>query len=278
MTGEKHSRRRFLQGGLALTAAGLAGCSSSGSTGTATPDSIFRDTSVSGSSLRITLREDHEISTVNLIAPDGSEFRSTNVETGVTTVKFDLFDFYPGQHYTPGEHELVAVSDGEELSSTSFNLQPDLRLASVEQYSGGTNSPQNRANLLATVENVGTAPTWVYYLGYSGTPNATHTPQEGHPKDSPLKALEMPNSKQETILAPSETQSFLGRWPPFQFSGEEHCREMKIEFDLTVYSGIGENLTRQLRATLSGEKIQELYRETCSEISIEMIDERGTDG
>ncbi|WP_436909054.1 twin-arginine translocation signal domain-containing protein [Halosimplex marinum] len=278
MTGEQYSRRRFLKSGLAVTVAGLAGCSGTGATGTATPESIFQETSVLRNSLRVTLREDHDVSKVNLIAPDGSEFHSTGVETGVTTVKFNLFDFYPGQHYSPGEYELIAVRDGKELSSTSLNLQPDLRLTSIEQYSGGTDSPQNRANLLVTVENVGTAPTWVYYLGYSGTPNATHTPQEGHPKDSPLKALEMPKSKEETILAPSETQSFLGRWPPFQFSGEEHCREMTIEFGLTVYSGIGDNLTRQHRATLSGEKIQELYRETCSEISIETTEKRGTDG
>jgi len=165
-----------------------------------------------------------------------------------------------------------AVRDGEAVVSTAIALQPDLQIVNVEQYSEGEDSPENRANLLVTIENVGTAPTWVYYLAYEGTPSETQTPREDHPMGSPSQALEMPESEEDTILSPNKSRVFLGRWPPFRFSGKERCRDMTVEFTLTVYSGVGDNVQQRHRATLSGEKIQELYRETCSEISVEMIE------
>ncbi len=269
MTGGRFSRRRFIQGGLALSATGVAGCANLGvPSGSQT---AFSKTSVDGNQLVVQLQSKRDFSHVNLIAPDGNEFQSLSVDSGASEIRFPLFDFSSGQRYSPGEHEVVAIQDGEQVSSTTVELAPDLELVSVEQYSGGEDSPQNRANLLVTVENVGTGPTWIYYLAYEGAPNSTQTPREGHPRNSPSQAIEKPESEDETILTPKESQSFLSRWPPLRFSGNEHCRGMEIEFDLTVYSGVGENIKQPLRATLSGQRIQELYRETCSDISVEMV-------
>ncbi len=273
MTGKRSSRRCYLKQGLAIATVGIAGCTGpAASLGSQGPIS---GTSINGRYLSVELGSDHNLSEINLVAPDGSAFRTANVETGASAVKLPLLDVDSGEHYSPGDHEVVAVRDGEEVSSTTIDLRPDLRVLDVEQYSGGEDSPQNRANLLVTVENTGTAPTWVYYLAYEGTPSETHTPRENHRKNSPSKSLEKPESSAKTIVSLDSPKAFLGKWPPFRFSGDEHCREMTVDFTLTVYSGVGENIEQRLRATLSGEKLQELHRVTCTEISIEMIGDGG---
>jgi hypothetical protein len=279
MTGGERSRRRFLKGGLALTAAGLAGCSGGGSTGTDTPDSIFRDTSVSGNSLRVTLREDHEISTVNLIGPDGSVFQSAQVATGATTVELGLFDYRRGWHYTPGEHTLVAVEDGEEVESTTIPLTPELEITNVEPYTGGRPTPSNRANLLVTVENTGTGPTWVYYVGYENAldRDANHIPTNDYAKTVPLLNLEEPESKDEILLEPGNSVEVLGVDAPFLLTRDDHCNMLQVEMTVIVASGIGENGRERIEATLSGEQIKANFAGTCSDISVDTPSEKTQD-
>ncbi|WP_436932829.1 twin-arginine translocation signal domain-containing protein [Halosimplex halobium] len=275
MTGEQHSRRQFLKGGLALTAAGLAGCSS-GSTGTATPASIFRETSVSGNSLRVTLRENHDVSKVNLIGPSGSVFQSAQVATGATTVELGLFDYRRGWHYTPGEHTLVAVADGEEVESTTLPLTPELEITNVEPYTGGRPTPSNRANLLVTVENTGTGPTWVYYVGYENAPHsaANRIPTTDYARSTPLLNLEKPQSEDEVILQPGNSTVLRGIRSPLLLSEDDHCNGLEVNLTVIVPTGVGENGQRELRAVLDGDPVRANFRGTCSDIQIESLQEK----
>jgi len=271
MMGPNRSRRQFLKGGLALTAAGLAGCSGGGSAGTATPDPLFRDTSVSGNSLRVTLREDHEISKVNLIGPSGSIFQSAQIATGATTVELGLFDYRRGWHYTPGDHILVGVEGGEEVESTTIPLTPELEIANVEPYTGGRPIPSNRANLVVTVENTGTGPTWVYYVGYENAldRDANHIPTNDYAKTVPLLNLEEPESKGDILLDPGHSVGLLGVDAPFLLTQDDHCDELQVDMTVIVASGIGENGRKEIEATLAGEQIKANFAGTCSDISIE---------
>jgi len=279
MTDKRFSRRRFLWGGVAAGAAGLAGCSRTGLSGGQTPSNqVFEEASISGSNLVVTLQEQHEIDEMVLISPDGDTFRAAKVENDETVTQLSLFDFFSGQHYSPGEHRLAAKRDGENIASKVLDLVPKLEIIETGQYLGGEATPENRGNVLVTVKNTGSGPTWAYYLGYDNTPRESYAPREGHPTNSPLQALKKPESENNTILGPGETQTFLGRWPPFLFSGDEHCRELEIDFTLTVYSGVGSNVRQDLRATLSGEELQVLYEVTCSTIDIETTDRGTTDG
>jgi len=278
MTGEQSTRRRFLASSLALAGSCVAGCLNQGTAGGGLGSpSVISETPISGRNLAVTLADDHEVSKLNLIGPDGSAFKSTAVQAGATQVEIELFSLRRGWHYTPGKHELVAIRDEEEIASKKIKLEPDLTIVDVSQYLGGEDDPQNRANVVVTVENRGTAPTWVYYLAFDETPRATQDPRDGHPTTSPLQALELPRTKRETVIASGDSQKFLSKWPPFRFTGEQHCRDMTIDFTLTIYTGIGDNKSQRCRATLSGERIQELHKETCSDISIEMLGGSDTD-
>ncbi|WP_436926214.1 twin-arginine translocation signal domain-containing protein [Halosimplex amylolyticum] len=271
MTGEKRSRRQFLKSGLALTAVGLAGCSSGGPAGTDTPESVFRETSVSGNALRVTLREDHGVSKVNLIDPSGSIFQSAQVATGATTVELGLFDYRRGWHYTPGDHTLVAVNDGEEVESTTIPLTPELEITGVEPYTGGRPTPSNRANLLVTVENTGTGPTWVYYVGYGNAPHsaANRIPTTDYARSTPLLNLEKPESVDGVILDPGDSTVLRGIRSPLLLSQSDHCNDFETDLTVIVSTGVGENGQHELRAILDGDPLRANFRGTCSDIRVE---------
>ncbi|QLH81296.1 twin-arginine translocation signal domain-containing protein [Halosimplex pelagicum] len=281
MTGEKGSRRRFLKGGLALTAAGLAGCSGDGSTGTETktPESVFEETSISGATLEVTLREDHEISTVNLIDPSGSVFQSAQVAAGATTVGLGLFDYRRGWHYTPGDHTLVAVKEGEEIASMTVPLVPDLEITDVTPYTDGRPTPSNRANLLVTVENTGTGPTWIYYVGYENAPHsaANRIPTTDYARSTPLLNFEKPQSEDEVILQPGNSTILRGIRSPLLLSKDDHCNGLEVNLTVIVPTGVGENGQRELRAVLDGDPVRANFRGTCSDIQIEPRDGRNPD-
>lgn len=279
MTGEQRSRRQFLKGGLALTAAGLAGCSGGGLTGTSTPESVFQGTSVSGNSLTVALQSDHEISKVNLIDPSGSVFQSSQVATGATTVDLGLFDYRRGWHYTPGEHTLVAVKDGEELASMTVPLVPNLEITEVKLYTGGRPTPSNRANLLVTVENTGTGPTWVYYVGYENAPHsaANRIPTTDYARSTPLLNLEKPQSEDGVILQPDTSTVLRGIRSPLLLSKDDHCNGLEVNMTVIVPTGIGDDGQRELRAVLDGDRVRANFRGTCSDIQIEPHQGRNPD-
>ncbi|WP_436932437.1 twin-arginine translocation signal domain-containing protein [Halosimplex halobium] len=270
---EKRSRRQLLKGGIAVATAGVAGCSSLGPVGNVASTATIQETSISGSALAVEFKEDHDVTKLNLIGPSGSLFRSTEVATGATSAELGLFDYRRGWHYTPGEHSLVAISDDEEVASKTFPLEPQLEITEVQPYSGGRPTPSNRANLLVTVENTGTGPTWVYYVGYEDAldRDANHIPTNDYAKTVPLQNLEKPESKEDVLLEPGVSSELLGTDSPFLLANEDHCDSYTVELSVLVLSGIGTNARERLRATLTGEQISANFASTCSEISVKPL-------
>jgi len=271
MTSERRSRRRFLRHGLAVAAAGVAGCSSLGPAGGVGETATIRETSVSGASLVVDLKEDHDVTKLNLVGPSGSLFRSTSVATGTNSAEIQLFDYSRGWQYSPGEHSLVAVNDeDEEITSTTVPLEPEIEITDVEQYTSGRPTPSNRGNLLVTVENKGTGPTWVYYVGYENAlhPPANRIPTNDYAKTSPLLNLDRPESKSETILEPDDTTQLLGTNSPLLLSSEDDCTDLSVDLTVIVASGVGKNGQKDIQVTLSGEPIRANFRGTCDEIEI----------
>ncbi|QLH76947.1 hypothetical protein HZS55_06405 [Halosimplex rubrum] len=275
MKREWTSRRRFLKGGLVVSAAGLAGCAGAGSAGTSTPSNpVFEETSISGSDLVVDLQEDNEVDKVNLIAPDGSGFLSTGVAAGATTVRFSLFQHRVMSHYTPGEHVLVAIAADEELASIPLELAPKLEITDVEPYMGGRETLSNRGNLLVTAKNLGTGPTWMYFLGYEDAPNSSATifPSTEYVQTTPHHNFRQPETEQEFIIEPGESRTLLGRQPPLH-PGQDHCDGRTVEFSAVILTGVGDDVRRPLQATLGTEQSTENAKEICSEIEIELLDE-----
>ena len=278
MTDDRVSRRRVLKGSVAFTATGLAGCLGGSSGPLSNP--IIQETAVSGRSLVVTLQSDHSVSTLNVIGPSGSQFRSASVATGATSVEVPLFDYRRGWYYEPGEYELVAVSDGEEVASTTVELVPDLQVTDVQQYTEGRPTPSNRANLRVTVENMGTGPTWVYYVGYPGAPYspATNVPTDEAARTGPLLHLEQPQSVSEVIVAPGESTTVIGRRSPLLLSSDDECGGLTVEMTTIVATGVGPNARQNIRATLNGEPLRANFRGTCHDIVIDVPEGTATDG
>ncbi|WP_436927661.1 hypothetical protein [Halosimplex amylolyticum] len=270
MTDENPSRRQFLRGGLALSTVGIAGCAKLGPIGS-TGSSVITGTSISGSTLVVELEDDHEVSKVNLIDSSGSSFKSAQVTTGATKVSIELFDLSRDWSYQPGKHSIVAVADSEEVGSTTINLQPELEIKDIEQYTDGRPTPSNRANLLVTVENVGTGPTWVYHVGYE---NALHSPANRIPtnqyaRTSPLLNLDKPESTEELVLDPEDSVTLLGTDSPLLLSEDDHCNNLQVEMSVIVSAGIGENARKEVQAILGGEPERANFRGTCSDIRLQ---------
>ncbi len=281
MTGERVSRRRFLTAGLAAGVAGLAGCSGGGTAGTRTPSNpVFEATSISGSDLVVTLQEGHDVDKVNLITPDGSAFRSSTVAAGATTAQFSLFQHRVRSHYTPGEHTLVAIVEGEEFASVSLELVPKIEIIDVEPYTGGRETLSNRGNLLVTAKNTGTGPTWIYFLGYEDAPNSSASifPSTEYAQTTPHHNFRQPETEHEFIVEPGQSRILLGRQPPLN-PGRSLCDGRTVEFSAVVLTGVGDDVRQPLRATIGTEQSTVNSQDICSEIEIELLDERGsTDG
>jgi hypothetical protein len=135
----------------------------------------FARLAVEGQTLVIELSADAEVDGVNVIAPDGSEFASREVATGASRVEIEL-----GMAYQPGEHEIIAVTQGESVAETSFTIAPELR---IEQVGVGRNTPQKMPDgMEATqpteawveVSNQGNGPAAIEKLLFlGGVPNPT---------------------------------------------------------------------------------------------------------
>jgi hypothetical protein len=230
--------------------------------------------------MEVELVEDHGVSQLNLIAPDGTTYRGTDVATGATAVNIPILDIEPRvggyEHYQPGSHQLVAVTN-EDSKSQSIELNPELHISKVSQYENGERST-DAGNLAITVMNQGTAPTWIYDITYREAPNPTANDDLG--EDPGVPQLVTPEEPSEMIVEPASEQTFVGTSSPFLFTDEE--RQCNGEYSLTVIAGkpINGPLEQQVDATVDGEvQSAGLTGEyTCTEIELSGSDGDTSDG
>ena len=160
------SRRGLLRTGILSGSLALAGCLDES-------DPVFQEISFEESHLVVRLHDEHAVEQLNLIAPDGSIFSQSAVATGATTVRIEMLDLREGlssyDHYTPGEYELVAILP-ERTVTRELALRPELHVVDVHQFREGDNAG-DLSKLAVTLENVGTAPTWIYDFAYVGVPD-----------------------------------------------------------------------------------------------------------
>ncbi|WP_435349188.1 hypothetical protein [Haloarchaeobius sp. HRN-SO-5] len=283
------SRRTFLAGGTGLASTAIAGCLGLGESPdgeqTATPsrgEHQFDDASpissveTTATELVVSLRDDADVSEVNLIAPDGTAFARNSVVTGETAVRIPIVD--PGarrfdeNHYTPGEYTVVSVTE-ERSYRTPIQLSPKLRIVDVRPTYDDERSVAT-GNLAVDVENIGSAPTWVFQVVYDGAPypeansglaDYTHIPE-----------LSSPDDTVDTIIAPGETSTFVGFRRPLQFlnEGESECTYDPVAFQMTIGTGLGSNPVANVRATVSGDVRSRWNYNICSDVSVEFEEVR----
>ncbi len=159
------SRRTVLGSILAGASAGLAGCAGLGATG----GDVITSIDVDGTDLVLTVEPD-TVDRVNLIAPSGELFRKRTIASGVSQRRIPI-----GVSYSPGEYEILALSDGETVGTSSVTLEPELELTELRlgrdhpdaMYDGASDSSINSEAILS-VSNNGTGPTAVTALRFEG--------------------------------------------------------------------------------------------------------------
>lgn len=270
------SRRCVLGLGAGLVSAGLAGCMGSGGPSSGPPteaaESDISDVGFEGRFLVVRLADDHDVSRLNLIAPDGSLFGQADVEVGVTTARIELLDVKPERaglkHYTPGVHELVTVSDAES-ASVDLELVPELRIVDVRQYRDGERA-SDFGKLVVEVENVGSGPTWVHSITYQDSPNfAANGELGGDPGTLSLEGVTDPNG---SVLVPNQAKTFMGVNAPLLIpqESETSCDGFE-EFTLFVESPVLPPLEESFRAELGGEIVSIGFTDefSCTGVNIE---------
>jgi hypothetical protein len=282
------TRRAYLRAGLGIGVATLAGCatrSGNGSTATdearqAEPDAgPFEELSFEGGDLVVALTPDHGLSGVNLIASDGTIFEQASIATGVEAVRIPVLDPQPDdggyRHYTPGVHELVGLdAEGDEAGTRTVPMEPEIGLIGVEQYRTGDRA-SDFGSLVVTVENTGTAPTWVYDIAYRGAPNfAANTELGENPGVFSVSAI----PETESVLIPPDGQSsYIDATSPLLFSGKNFAGcSGEIEFAILIATANGDMLGARVAGTIEGETLPVglLDEYVCSEVAVSVAEER----
>lgn len=279
------NRRDVLIAGLTVGIATLAGCSANGreqsndqssppGTQTTASGSVVETITYETTDMVVKLTDDHAVSRLNLIAPDGQLFKQASVATGASTVRIRILDIKPEggdfEHYQPGTYELVAVSEsGSE--SIDLELQPVLRIVDISQYREGSQA-NDYGKLAVEVENVGTAPTWVYDITNEGAPNFAANAEISNNPGVPL--LEYPKSTSEMIIPPKKKQVFVGVTLPLVFSDQKNptCNT-ETEMAVIVGSPSGDVLEQPIRTESGGQVTPAgLTGEyTCTDVSVELV-------
>lgn len=282
----EYSRRRILGASGAALASATAGCSSLGLGGSqsgspASESDVFTDLSFEGQQLVVELQEGHSVERLNLFSPEGSRYTTAAVSPGETRALLQVLRLSsgPARHYSPGKHRLVAVTEGNPVE-TQVSFQPSLEFLRLEP---GTNMDGNASgNILAQVKNTGNAPTWVYSIFYREVPNRDARDSTGS-EGNPTLVLKRPSEEEEAILAPGESQKFLGEAAPLIFSEKPECQGRKLRGRVLVKSPALEPVGADFSANLSGEAVvtgSEAFSKsyTCGDVSVEKSQRVGTDG
>ena len=144
----------------------LAGCGAMASS----DSDPFEAVTVEGTALAVTLVSRSDVDELELQSPDGSPFlrQRLNPETNRATLPLieSSYTTTP-EHYRAGENTLVARRDGNRVGQRAVTLRPDVRLTDMWL------ADETGFNPTVAVENAGTAPTFLTYLGFDDVPNPT---------------------------------------------------------------------------------------------------------
>ena len=162
---DRPSRRTVLGSILAGASAGLAGCAGLGATGS----DVITSIDVDGTDLVLTI-EPNKIDAVNVITPSGELFRERTIASGASQRRIPI-----GVSYSPGEYEIIVLSDGETVATSSVTLEPELELTELrlgrdhpEAMYDGARLASTNSEAILTVTNHGTGPTAVTALRFEG--------------------------------------------------------------------------------------------------------------
>ncbi len=254
------SRRNVLRvlGGGAMV--GLAGCSRSQAdpvsptdNGSGEPGSVLQSLSFDLGDLVIGLPEDHGVSQISLVEPDGTVFASVNPDFAATTVRMAIADPEIGDtdyvHYTPGVHELVAKV-GDETERQPIELLPEVSITGI-RLNGGGERLLDSGKVVVQIENRGSAPTWAHDITFEEAPNWTvDTPISDFPGIPFIGGVPI----ESVVIPPQGRQEYVSTAAPAVFDEATSVECAGEEFVFRISAGIatGEVLSTSVRLTAEG--------------------------
>ncbi|WP_254831391.1 hypothetical protein [Haloglomus salinum] len=261
---------------------GLAGCSRSQADpasptdiGGGEPGSVFQSLSFDLGDLVIGLPEDHGVSQISLVEPDGTVFKTVRPDFAATTVRIAVADPEIGDsdyvHYTPGVHELVAKA-GNQTERRSIDLHPEVAITGIRLNEGGDRLLDS-GKVVVRIENTGTAPTWAHDIAFEGAPDWTaDTPLSDFPGIPFMGGV----SADSAVISPGGRQEYVSNAAPAVFDKEAsvECAGEKFEFKINVGIATGEILSTSVRLTAEGNPGPETTggRFVCDSSRIEVLD------
>lgn len=277
------SRRRVLRTLGAVGMVGLAGCSRSQAEPVSPTDgsgggsgSVFQSLSFDLGDLVIGLPEDHGVSRISLLNPDGTVFTSVSPDFAATTARMAVADPEIGRtgytHYIPGMNELVAKT-GDESERQTLSLRPDLSITGVSRFLGRSR-PTDAGRVVIRIANQGTAPTWPYQISFEGAPNWTANDPIVEPIGIPLEGEV---AKKELIVPPSGEQEFVSTSAPLLYEEDDsvRCVGEQATFRVLVGTMVGPTLSTRVRATANGELNPATLsgQSVCTDSSVQVVNE-----
>lgn len=256
--------RRTLLGSIVTGAIGAV----SGCLGSPDGEDIFADVFVDGTELVVDL-EKPAVDQVDLLTPSGRQFADQSLSGDTDQVTIEI-----GTEYEPGEYEVVAIEDGDELGRKPVTIEPDVQITELrlgrnhpDEMFDGASDIDVRTETIITLENTGTGPERITEIRFSGdvprpTPDNTEKSGIYNQDDEFEKHADFIN------ITPASEIDIHSQLMPFSASGQNiNCQpETKHgEFEITVETTVSEDQTiATYTVAYSGENLEECEIEVDS--------------
>lgn len=260
------SRRRYLLGGVIGITIGLSGCLEWFPLGSDSDSnsSVISDTEFSQTDLTVTLVEDSEATSVDLIDPAGSSIVSQVISPGQTKASLPLIDD-DDQPLSPGTYQIVVGQEGETIDKQSIDLAASWELTDVQSHEDPM-AGDVPTDLAMTVNNTGTLPLKLMNLSIDGVPS----PTDESPTRINAEAIEL---EKQQLIGMDQSAAFHTEKRPF-----EHDRSAKSPCGTTEQATLSLTIepteTQQFDASISygGNQVEtSLMTKFCKNVSIENV-------
>lgn len=133
-------------------------------------DEIFEEISVEGTELVLEFSDEASIDQVNVIDPNGEAFAERSVAAGAGRETIEI-----GTGYEPGEYDVVALEEGDERTTQSVTIEPDVRITDLrlgrnhpDEMFDGASDREIETEVILTLKNAGNGPDEIRGLVFSG--------------------------------------------------------------------------------------------------------------
>ncbi len=234
--------RRTLLGSIVTGAIGAV----SGCLGSPDGEDIFADVFVDGTELVVDL-EKPAVDQVDLLTPSGQRFADQSLSGDTDQVTIEI-----GTEYEPGEHEVVAIEDGDELGRKPVTIEPDVRITELrlgrnhpDEMFDGASDREIRTEVILEVRNKGTGPEKALRLEFDGdiprrTPSKDEFPESGiYDVDSDIgghaEFVKLPADESVTLY--SQRRPFSSHSERVSCEPETQQGQLEVSVDTAVQDG-----------------------------------------